>query len=96
MPALVQYAGSSTAGILDTVERARAARVPGILDEFLAKRFGPRIGQRVADAHMDEEHRPIETIWDVVTGATAYARSIPDQSDRLAFERDASALLNKV
>jgi len=96
MPALVQYAGSSTAGILDTVERARAARVPNKVDEFLATRFGARIGPRVAAAHMTDEGRPIETIWDVVTGATAYARSIPDQSDRLAFERDASALLSKV
>lgn len=95
-PALLSYANASTVGIRETLERARAARVPGRVDEFLASRFGARIGPRVAAAHLADEGRPIESIWDVVTGATAYARGIADQADRFDFEASASKLLEKV
>jgi hypothetical protein len=42
---------------------------------------------------MAEEGRPIETAWDAVTGATAYARSIPWTADRVEFESTAGAIL---
>jgi hypothetical protein len=45
---------------------------------------------------MLDEGRPIETVWDAVTGATAYARSIPWQSDRVEFETQAGGLLDLV
>jgi hypothetical protein len=43
-----------------------------------------------------DEGRPIETIWDAVTGATAYARSIPWTADRVEFETQAGDLLDLV
>jgi hypothetical protein len=42
---------------------------------------------------MLDEGRPIETLFDAVTGATAYARSIPYQSDRVEFEALAGDIL---
>jgi len=45
---------------------------------------------------MLDEGRPIETVWDAVTGATAYARSIPWQADRVEFETQAGGLLDLV
>ena len=44
----------------------------------------------------DEEGRPIETVWDVVTGATAYAKSIPWTAERVEFETTAGDLLDLV
>jgi hypothetical protein len=32
-------------------------------------------------------------MWDVVTGATAYARGIENQDARVALERDAGSLM---
>jgi hypothetical protein len=94
-PALLAYSQSS-AGNVDAVLRgARRSKVDKV-DEFLAKRFGPRVGQRVAAAHLADEGRPIETVWDVVTGATAYARSIPWTADRVEFETIAGDLLDEV
>jgi hypothetical protein len=62
----------------------------------LAKRFGPRIAKRIEHAHVLDEGRPIETIFDAVTGATAYARTIPHQAERVAFEAEAGQLLELV
>jgi hypothetical protein len=64
--------------------------------KFLANRFGPRVAQRIEHAHVMDEGRPIETIWDAVTGATAYARSIPWTADRVEFETQAGDLLDLV
>lgn len=45
-------------------------------------------------AHEAEEQRPIETLWDVTVGATAYAKSIPYQDERVAVERKAGAIMD--
>ena len=94
-PALVAYAGataSSTVGVLQAAQAARLDRPA----QWLANRFGPRVAKRVEHAHMLDEGRPIETIWDAVTGATAYARSIPHQAERVEFEAQAGQLLDLV
>jgi hypothetical protein len=50
----------------------------------------------VKAVHVAEEGRPIETVWDAVTGATAYARSIPWTAERVEFETLAGDLLDEV
>lgn len=45
---------------------------------------------------MLDEGRPIETLWDIVTGATAYARAIPYTADRVEFEAKAGEILDLV
>ena len=44
-------------------------------------------------AHELEEGRPIETRWDAVVAATAVARGIEHQDERVALERRAGDLL---
>ena len=78
--------------VLASAQRSKVDKV----EEFLSKRFGPKVGQRVAAAHVAEEGRPIETVWDVVTGATAYAKSIPWTAERVEFETVAGDLLDAV
>jgi hypothetical protein len=40
-----------------------------------------------------EEEGQAATVWDVVNGATAYARSIPHSDERVKFEQVAGKLM---
>ena len=91
-PALVAYANGTASSVVKAIDDARAARLDDV-DEFLANRFGKRMVQPLKLIHKAEEDRPIETRWDVVTAATAYARSIEHQDARVDLERQAGALL---
>ena len=94
-PALANYAQSSAANVEGALRDAQAAKLDKV-DQFLANRFGPKVAQRIQAAHLADEGRPIETVWDAVTGATAYAREIPWTSDRVDLEEKAGALLDLV
>jgi hypothetical protein len=94
-PALLEYSRSSAANVSGVLRSAQTAKLDKV-DKFLANRFGPRVAARVQHAHMLDEGRPIETVWDAVTGATAYARTIPWQADRVEFETLAGGLLDLV
>jgi len=91
-PALTVYANSSTAGVVKAIADARAARIDNV-DEFLAKRFGPRMVTTFQAVHKLEEGRPIETLWDATTAVTAHARTIGYQDARVELERQAGDLM---
>jgi hypothetical protein len=91
-PALTAYANSSTDGVVQAIAAARAARVDNI-DEFLMKRFTRPQVSAIKAAHMSDEERPIETLWDAVTGVTAYARQVQYQDARVDLEREAGKIL---
>lgn len=94
-PALLSYANSSTVSITDAIAKAQAARLePDKVDEFLAARFGKRMIAPLKMLHMTEEARPIESLWDVTTAATAFARSMPNQDTRVEFERLAGDVMD--
>lgn len=95
-PALLTYANSATTPIVEAIEKAQAAKVEKDLESFLATRFGKSRVEPIKAVHMLEEQRPIETLWDVTTAATAYARSIPWQDDRVLIEREAGKVLDLV
>ena len=96
MPAIEAYRTSTDANITKTIEAARAAKISDNLDEFLSKRFGARLAQPLNLLHQSEEGRPIETLWDAATAATAYARSIPHADRRIEMEREAGKILDLV
>ena len=52
-----------------------------------------RVVSGLLSSHEQEEGRPIETLWDVTTAATAFARSRPNTDKRLEIERTAGELL---
>jgi hypothetical protein len=62
---------------------------------FLATRFGKSMVPALKAVHQHEEGRPIETLWDVTTAATAHARSLKNTDKRIAIERAAGALLKQ-
>lgn len=91
-PALELYAKSSSDSITTAVKNAQAARIEDV-DKFLATRFGSRTVDSMKAIHALEEGRPIETVWDATTAATAYARGISWQDSRVDIERKAGELL---
>jgi hypothetical protein len=95
VPAIEAYANSSTTPITKAIEAARAAKFgnPAEVEEFLVKRFSRTVVGAVKAAHLADEGRPIETLWDVSTGITAYARGIQYQDERVDFEREAGKIL---
>lgn len=94
-PALISYGNSSARTLTEGIEKAQAARLePDKVSEFLANRFGARMVEPLQMIHRTEEDRPIESLWDVTTAATAYARSIPNNDNRIEFERKAGAVMD--
>jgi len=94
-PALLAYSNAAAGNINQVLRGAQVAKIDKV-DKFLSTRFGPRVAQRIEHAHVIDEGRPIETIWDAVTGATAYARSIPWTSERVEMETLAGDMLELV
>lgn len=95
-PVLMEYANASAAPIEATITAAREKKLEDDLDAFLAKRFTKSEASQIKQAHIREEDRPIETVWDVVTATTAHAKSIQHQDDRVAMERKGGAILDLV
>jgi hypothetical protein len=93
---LVEYSNASAAPIEQTIKAAQEKKVADDLDSFLAKRFTGSQATAIKAAHEREENRPIETIWDVVTGVTAHAKTIQYQDARVAFEREGGKILDLV
>lgn len=94
-PAIEAYANKETASIRTAIEDARSKRFrePAEVTAFLEKRFTKTQASAISAVHMAEEDRPIETLWDVTVGATAYARGITHTNDRVRIEREAGKIM---
>lgn len=95
-PVLIEYSNASAQPIADTIREAQRKRVDDDLDRFLRNRFTTAEAKAIQAAHEREEGRPIETIWDAVTGATAHAKTIEHQDARVDLERKGGRLLDLV
>ena len=93
MPALKAYSESSSDNIVRAIEQAKETKLEKDLGEFLKGRFSARMIQGFEAAHVADEDRPIETVWDVVTGITAYARQVENQDARIELETKAGEFL---
>jgi hypothetical protein len=97
MPVIDNMHNSSAAPVENTIKAAQAAKLDTSLAEFLKnRRYSTSTIVNVANAFEAEENRKIETVWDVVTGVTAHAKSIAYQDERVAMERDAGKILDLV
>jgi hypothetical protein len=100
-PALQSFAHGATANFLDGVTAAQDAIVARSDEdrlEFLTKRAGlsQRMAKAAAARHIEEEDKPVRSVWDAAQAITALARDIPHQDSRIDLERKAGALLDKV
>lgn len=95
-PAMTTYLAADHRGDFEAaVLRAQAAKVDDV-DDFLTKRFSAGRSRQFRAAFEDDEGRPMETIFDAVTGITAFARGIAHQDERVLVEREAGKLLDLV
>jgi hypothetical protein len=92
-PVLQEYAEASAKPVVQAIEYARNKRIEADLDQFLATRFGKSMVPAIKAIHEIEEGRPIETLWDATTAATAHARSLKNNDKRIEIERAAGELL---
>lgn len=98
-PTIQRFSEAGQGNVLRVLEAARKVKLTGGLanetavEDFLAKRFTKGQAAAIQQAHLVEEGRPIETLWDAVTGVTAHARSIPYQAERVEVEREAGKML---
>lgn len=95
-PILTAYSQASALPIEQTIKAAQEKKIETDLDAFLKNRFTVAETTAIKAAHMREEGRPIETIWDATTGVTAYAKTIRNQDDRVSLERKGGSLLDLV
>jgi len=95
-PAIEAYAESSTTNIVKAIEDAKAKRLDMDVLEFLTKRrkFTMAQAKAIATVHEAEEARPMETIFDVVTGVTAYAKRVNYQDQRVDLEKEAGKIMD--
>jgi hypothetical protein len=91
-PAIAKLSSSSAIGITEALKAAQAKRIENV-DEFLNARFTKSQTSAIKAAHMQDEQRPIESLWDAATGITAYAREIAHTDDRVRLEREAGKVL---
>lgn len=92
-PAIEAYRNASTNGVRQAITDARNARIDNI-EDFLNKRFSKRQSQAIISSFASDEERPMENLWDVATGVTAYARGIEYQDQRVELEREAGKILD--
>jgi len=95
-PVLTEYSNALAKPIEETIKAAQEKKLGDDLDAFMQKRFTGRMSTLIKAAHEREEDRPVETLWDVVTGLTAHAKSIQFQDERVELEREAGKLLDLV
>jgi Domain of unknown function (DUF932) len=94
VPAIHAYADSSAQTITHALEAARAARIWDV-DKFLvSRRFTRTKAAAIKAAHMNDEGRPIETLWDAATAVTAYARGVAYQDERVELEREGGRIID--
>ena len=92
-PTLRLMSRASETGVVSLVRAAQEKRIEDLEAFMKGRRFAANMAAKVNVAHERDEGRPIETAWDLVTGMTAYARTISYQDDRVALEREAGKIL---
>lgn len=95
-PAIEAYANSSAASVTDAIAAARAQRIgdKDKVDAFLASRFTRSQVSAIKAAHMADEQKPIQSLWDATVGVTAYARGLQYQDERVKLEREAGKIMS--
>lgn len=94
-PAIRKFLNAKTAHTVEVLKLAQHTKVADPF-AFLTKKFTKPAANAIITIHKEEEHRPIETLWDCNVGATAYARTLPWQDERLTIERLAGEMMPKI
>jgi hypothetical protein len=96
IPQLEAYAKSSSEPVVRQITNAQGKSLGNEDDvrKFLVgRKFSGAQASAIMAAHVTDEGKPIENVWDAVTGITAYARALPYQDERVELEREAGRVL---
>lgn len=96
LPLLKAYANSAASPVEAALTAAQNRKVEDVSAFLTNRKYAKSTIAAIAEAHESEEGRPMESAWDVVTGITAYAKSVPYQADRVKLEKDAGKILDLV
>jgi hypothetical protein len=91
-PAIEAYSTSSAKGVVKLIADAKQKRIDDV-DKFLETRFTKSQVSAIKAAHVADEDRPIETLWDATVGVTAYARGMQYMDTRVELEREGGKIL---
>lgn len=97
LPALEGFVSGSTTGVAESIERMQRIKLAHLVstpEDFFSKfgGFSPKVTADIMQQVIDEEGHPVESIFDVVQGITAFARNIPHQDARVQVERKAAEI----
>jgi hypothetical protein len=97
MPQVTAYAQASAKPIQQHLQNAQRLVMgdTDAIEGILVNRFdfSRKQANLIELAHRHDEGRPMSTVWDVVTGVTAYARTVEYADSRMAIERKAGKIL---
>ncbi len=94
-PVLIEYSNSAAAPVEAALKSAQERKLDDV-KSFLRGRFSAGLTEQIITAHAREEGRPVETLWDAVTGLTAHAKTLSFSDHRVDLERKAGAMLDLV
>lgn len=98
---LQQYAQASTVDVTAQIHRAQAYEIPkaaeknGVEGWLQARGFTGAVAKSAVACAQAEEGNA-RSLWDIVNGITAHARSIPHTDARIALEKQAGKLMELV
>lgn len=98
-PMLDQFADAKVSKVAAGVQEAKRLMIAKKDEEavdWISRDFPRKSALAMVELHKKEEHRPVRSIWDAAQAATAFARSIPYEDQRVVAERKAGAWLDKV
>jgi hypothetical protein len=96
---LKSYANAATAGLIEGIKKAQNAKIEvnagkdETVADWLQKRGFTKAQSKSIVETATAEEGAAETVWQVVQGATAFARSIPNSDDRVKVETMAGKIL---
>lgn len=100
---LRRYAEESTSNLVGAIERAKGYELPvgaqpdkGGWEKWLAERGFTDSQAKNAVATAKAEEGEARSLWDIINGVTAYARSITHTDDRVKLETQAGKLMRYV
>ncbi len=92
-PAIMAFANSSAAPAEAMLRAAQQKKVDDVQAFLENRKFTANLAKSIEAAFQADEQRPMETLFDVATGITAYARGVAWQDKRVDLEQRAGKIL---
>lgn len=96
IPALKEFVNGSATGIADGLEQVKRAKLQDPMRWFDRFGFNPKEAAAICQKSIDEEGRPVGTVFDAVQAMTAWARQFSNQDRRVEIESKTQKMMDLV